>query len=910
MAGDTVSTEVTADAATEVTADAALAPPPTDPLVKERVRRVVRERLFAIAAPPVTIGRFVVLDRIGAGGMATVYAAYDPQLERKVALKVFHDADAGANDPRSQRLVREAKVMARVAHPNVATVFDAGVLDGRVVIAMEYAPAGTLRDWLAAAPRGPTEIVDAFVQAARGLAAAHAAGIVHRDFKPENVLVADGGRVLVTDFGIAGDAAGPATDGVAGTLRYMAPEQLRGAALDARTDQFSWCVCVFEALCGAHPFVGESAVELAQSILEGARRAAVPAPRRAAALLPVLNRGLAGEVDRRYPTLAELVAAIAQRRRRRRMGFALAGVVLAAAGGSAAWIAARGPAAPAPCGEVASELAGVWDVPRANALATAFTATGAPYAAATFTSVHRNLDAHANAWLAMRTEACEATHVRHVESERWLADRYRCLDARRRELDALIGVLATPEAAVVERAHDAVAKLTPVAVCAESSGQWAAEPADGAVAALDRRVDDAEAQLRAGRYRAGLEIAEQVVTEAGPLAHDPLLARALHVRGLLHGQLGAAADAVASLYEAGRVAARGRADWRAAEVAIELVYQVVYVQSQNAQLDPLRHAAEAAVERVGNPPRLAALLYRALGTAARQSGQLEAALAHHRAALAAIERLGPGNEPELATTYGNLANVHRDRGEYAAASELYERALELHRRQHGPDHPLVAHALNNMALVFEQRGELAEATQRYEAARGIFEHGLGTEHPHVAMTLNNLANTLRKQGRVADAVPLAERSIAIFAKARGEDHPHVAWPLNTLGQLLAAQGAFDQAHAAFQRARAIRVARLGVDHPLVAMIDTSIGTAYLLADRANAAVAPLEHALAVRRTTKAAPAAIAESAFPLARALWQTGRRAQGLDLAREAKQLLATSELAATPEQAEVDRWLAAHDR
>jgi tetratricopeptide (TPR) repeat protein len=890
-----------------------LAAPTSDPLIKERVRRSLRERMFAIASSPVTLGRFVVLERIGSGGMATVYAAFDPQLERKVALKVIHGAGGAegveASDAHRERVIREAKVMARVTHPNVATVYDAAVLDGRVLIAMEYAPAGTLREWLRGERRPPATIIDAFVQAARGLVAAHDAGIVHRDFKPDNVLVADGGRMLVADFGIARDAAGGGVEGIAGTLRYMSPEQLRRDALDARTDQYSWCVALYEALYGAHPFVGETANELVQSTLAGKRRVRGAAGSAARAVLPVIERGLSPTAGDRYPRLADLLDALAQRRRRRRAVVAGAAVTGAAAVAIAGWIATRdAAAATAPCRHVATELAGVWDGARAESLRAAFAGTALPYAESTFASVRRNLDTYATSWTAMRTDACEATRVRKVESERWLAGRDQCLDARRRELDALVGVLATPDKPLLELAHDAVAKLTPVGICVDAASTPDTGPVDASVGPLDGRLDAAQAQYRAGRYKAGLALADEVVGEATSLGYDPLLARALHLRALLQSQVGAEVDAIASLYDGARVAARAGADWRAAEIAIELVYHVVYVQAQPAQLEPLRHAALAALERVGNPARLSAALDRALGTIARQGGDTAKAVDHQRAALAALDRLGPGNEAEVAVTCNNLANSYRDLGDHDAAYALYERALALQRGHLGEGHPQIAHTLNNRALVFEERAQYAEAAAGYEQARAIFEATLGPEHPHVAMTLNNLGNTLRKHGRAMDAIPLLERSLAIFTAARGEDHPHVAWPLDTLGRALVATGDLPRAHEVLARARAIRVKRLGEDSPLVAMVDTSLGIAYLAGGRAEEAIAPLEHALSVRRTNKAAPALFVETALPLARARWDVGERTSALTLAREAHAL--GTKLAATGDVAELDAWLAAHDR
>ena len=295
---------------------------------------------FATASLPhgARTDRYVVQERVGDGGMGVVYAAYDPQLERRVALKLVRTDHARSPELR-QRLVREAQVMARVSHPNVLTVYDAGILGDQVFIAMELVVGGTLTEWLRAQPRSWREVVDRFVDAGRGLAAAHALGIVHRDFKPDNVLVGKDGRVRVSDFGLAiaehgpaatapseaaaarGPSAHPTADGrLVGTPAYMAPEQMNGGVVDARTDQFSFCVALHEALTGARP---------------GSRRATrsghrvrghVPARARRA-----IARGLSPSPEDRFPSMETLVRELEPRAGDRLTRItAIAGLVLVA----------------------------------------------------------------------------------------------------------------------------------------------------------------------------------------------------------------------------------------------------------------------------------------------------------------------------------------------------------------------------------------------------------------------------------------------------------------------------------------------------------------------------------------------------------------------------------------------------
>jgi tRNA A-37 threonylcarbamoyl transferase component Bud32/tetratricopeptide (TPR) repeat protein len=291
-------------------------------------------------------GRYVVLDWLGAGGMGVVYSAYDPELSRKVALKVLGLDDAGVDRPALRDLLlREAQAMAQLAHPNVVTVFDVGTFDDRVFIAMELVDGMTLAKWLIAERRTRGEIIAVLLAAGHGLAAAHAAGLIHRDFKPDNVLIGKDGRVRVTDFGLARWApaqqlaaqdgtvepgsAGTTQTGLAGTLAYMAPEQYAGRSVDARADQFSFAVSLYEALHGERPFDplrrfdGDRAAE---RIASTASRRGVPA-----ALRRMLLRALSPDPGDRYPSMAELLAVLAPRPRRARVVAVGATVLVVAA---------------------------------------------------------------------------------------------------------------------------------------------------------------------------------------------------------------------------------------------------------------------------------------------------------------------------------------------------------------------------------------------------------------------------------------------------------------------------------------------------------------------------------------------------------------------------------------------------
>jgi serine/threonine-protein kinase len=278
------------------------------------------------------LGRYRIERVLGAGGMGVVYGAFDRELERRVAIKVVRPRTP--DEAAHRRLLREARMMAKLENPGVIRVYDVTSVDDRVLVVMELVDGMTLRAFQA--ERSLEEVLDAYCIAGRALAAAHKRGLVHRDFKPDNVLVSADGEVKVTDFGLAtvrGDDAD--AGGVAmGTLPYMPPEQHRGEPVDARADQFSFAAALHEAVYGVRPFGGADSEALLAEIAEAhyqTRRTDVPAW-----VAPVLSRALAFEPRERYASMPELLAALEAPRSERRfspwLAVALAAGALAVVG--------------------------------------------------------------------------------------------------------------------------------------------------------------------------------------------------------------------------------------------------------------------------------------------------------------------------------------------------------------------------------------------------------------------------------------------------------------------------------------------------------------------------------------------------------------------------------------------------
>ncbi|HEU5057661.1 MAG TPA: serine/threonine-protein kinase, partial [Kofleriaceae bacterium] len=372
------------------------------------------------------IGRFTVLDVIGAGGMGVVLVAHDSKLDRKIAIKMLHDDVSEGHGP---RLEREAKAMAQLSHPNVVTVHETGTWEGRLYIAMEYVEGQTLAELLRNKEPSQREVLDLLLQAGRGLAAAHEAGLVHRDFKPDNVLVGKDGRARVSDFGLVSEVgtvpadAGPQdvstvvirkkrsdssltqAGAVMGTPLYMAPEQHRGQVADDKADQFSFCVTLWQALCGEAPYGADTYEQLVSNVTEGRMR---PVPRGVkfpSRLRSIVTRGLSASPSARYPTMRDLLGALERASRPPRWPWLAAGGALAA-GGVAAFLAFGAGDDRDLCGGGKARLAGVWDAPRRAAVEKVF--TGSPRAAAIWQRVAGRIDRHASGWGARHRAVCEA----------------------------------------------------------------------------------------------------------------------------------------------------------------------------------------------------------------------------------------------------------------------------------------------------------------------------------------------------------------------------------------------------------------------------------------------------------------------------------------------------------------------
>jgi len=856
-----------------------------------------------------TIGRYLVLTLLGKGGMGEVYAAYDPELDRKVAIKVLHGTPSGGTDAAEgrARMLREAQALAQLSDPNVVAVYDVGTFGERVFLAMEFVDGNTLSYWQQSAIRSWKDIVDRYLAAGRGLAAAHKRGLVHRDFKPENAMVGKDGQVRVMDFGLArseassvvegatddaagtpsrrattlsgarvfgstpsssrkstsgsgsggplapateisspsgikssnlaaksgspagrksegtgagapgGNTAGPAAGPTAGptggtplpssralalalsdaasdmdgatrdlskavgseisaamsptalaspltqsgammgTPAYMAPEQFAGKVADAKSDQFSFCVALYEALYGERPFAGKSLPDLTRQVMLGRVRDVPPNTRVPTWLRKVILRGLRVDRDERHASMEALLAALAADPSRRRRRYLASGSVAGVIAVLTVALIQASQKQKTRCVSADAKLAGVWELPgqhgravlsaRKDGIRRAFIQTGKRYAADAFALVQSTLDRYVGAWNDMHRDACEATHLRGEQSAEVLDLRMSCLQDRFNEVRALTNVFADANGDVVSKAAEAVQSLRSVEQCADIAALKAVvRPPDNP--AVRRAVEDTRVALAevkalgdAGKMKQAAARIEKVVEAAKATGYEPLMAEA-QLQSALLATLSGNFKAAESNYESAVwLAESSRYDEVTLLASAQLVFIVGYAGSRYPEGERWSQLAGAV-----------------------------------------LRRAGPGHDVAAGWLANNRGMLHVRRGALDEALRYSLEAIKVKERAYGPDHVDVAISENNVAEVLLSLGRVDEAIQRNDHAVTITVAALGSDHPRVASLLETRADLKNAKGQYGEARTAAESALEIASREFGWEHYTVRYALVALGK--------------------------------------------------------------------------------------------------------------------------------
>ena len=821
-------------------------------------------------------GNYRIERRVGRGGMGAVYLATDLNLNRTVAVKLCLGE---ASRLRIDRLLREAQTMARLSHPNVLTVFQVGTVNDALFIAMEYVDGGTAREWLSGEDRTWREIVGLYLRAGRGLEAAHEVGIVHRDFKADNVLCGSDGRVLVADFGLARADVSPdiVTDddsraaaqtqtltqtGVSlGTPAYMAPEQHGGGEVDPRADQFAFCAALYEALFGALPFKGATRRELVEAQRSNAIEppSSTPVPTR---IRKAVERGLRYDPDERWPTMAELLAELAHdpARVRRRLA-ATAGAVTTI--GVVAVLSYRAGSPDEVCRAAADEFAQVWSPAAMQRIRAAFERTGVPAAAQAWGDVVNGVDEYRDAWVASRTRACEATHVAREQSAAHLDLRVACLARRLEAVRSLVGVLTEADAATIERGREIVEGLPNLSPCEnaaalESGVEPPTEAQMEAVAALRAEVTRAQTLVDAGRAGEALARVREALAAADAVGYEPVAVEARAVEAVA---LAAVGDSVGAM-EAIRVTYFAAVRLGHDSIAMRVALTVAELEATNQ--DKLGEAllwidnAEAIAGRLGLLPTMSSDFSAARGRvallagdytraeaefdAAVESAPTAAALGHAREGRAELLRLRGEFEAErvvreellaaeaergghdgwrYAVRLSAVSTAEFNLGDTEAAARHLDEARAILERTLGPASTRLADLVSRMGVQANGRGEVAKAAGLYEEALAILQRVPGGSEESTINVLNNLAGVRAHQGDDAAAVELYEQALALAEEALGPRHRKTAAiRLNLAGHLPYIRG-WDATYRELEKAIASYEEALGPATPglLVALLN-------------------------------------------------------------------------------------------
>ena len=938
-------------------------------------------------APGTKIARYLLLERVGAGAMGQVHAAYDGELDRKVAVKLLRDHhERGAS-----RLLREAQALAKLVHPNVVAVHDVGTHGGRVFVAMEFVEGETLRAWMNRGPHRWREVLRRLLPAGQGLAAAHAAGLVHRDFKPANVLLGRDGRVRVADFGLAMQAGRsraasadvktrpPApsesssshssaaasradthrltrTGAQVGTPAYMAPEQFIAAEVDARADQFAFCVTLYEALYGERPFVGDSRHALMLHVQGGEVREAPRGSGVPKRLRRILLRGLASDPAARWRDMPSLLRELGRdpgRQWRRRAGAA----VLAAAASGLTWVAVaetRPQPAPALCTGDEAAIGDAWTDGDRRALLARGELLADRWTVDATARLADRLDRWASDWRDAWLEACRATRIRGEQSDELLARRSLCLERRRRRMASFVELLTTADRELLTRAPSLVVELAELESCSDPAAlQPQLAPLDPAkrreVEALTVELDALTARVLVDDRSAGPAVAA-LADRIAALAWPPV--------SVEYAFLTARSQLLAGDHEAGEaaldaalVAALAAGDPRtASQVANTLAQEISSRDPESEQLRRLLDIAMALVESAGDDDRLAGnvlttetnwLRYRGdyQGCAeaaqraadryrrAQQPDRPEIGIAGHNLAIC-LYHLGRFDEsfrhaqrswslrrddwgphhPRLRASLSLLGGLAYARGDEAQATEFLRRSLELSIAVNGRDSLDTADARSNHAVALASQGHYDEAAAGLREALAVRERELGDESSTVARARLNLASVLLRGPDLDEAFALADRGRATLAAALGDEHRDIATAHNIIGQIHIARG--DPQAARREQLRALELLRqtIGGEQPLLREVYIELARSELALGRPAAALAWLETAdRELEASDEPHPRRLAEDEFLRAQLLIELGDDPLAArQLAERARARLTDESPLSASQRGEIDAWLA----
>lgn len=893
-----------------------------------------------------------------------MYAAFDTQLDRKVALKVLHrrDVDTEEGESRWRALMREARILGKLNHPNVVTLFDVGRFEEVSFVAMELVEGVDLRRWQHAEQRSTPAVLEVYRQAAAGLQAAHAAGIVHGDFKPANVLVGDDGRARVGDFGVARALAEPnptqssTTDDegevehdtsatrFVGTPYFAAPEQHDGHVPSARSDVYAFVLALHDALAGSATFSGKTITALATQKEAGPP---TPHPNVPSWLHPVIVRGLQPDAALRFESVSELLTALQPPVSRGALPWTLGTVGL---GVGVAAVLGAAKAEPAdPCEGAARHWDTQWSADRRQAVTTSLRA--AELDATSVESAVGELSNYVEHWVVMQTESCQATHAGE-QSPELLDLRTHCLHDRRRSFDASVRALldSSPE---VQRSQGPKLglRLPDLAFCSNAA-ILRATPPDLNDPALAKTVDpvfdtlrDAEALERLGRYDDAFELAAQAQAAADASEMPALQAETLVIYGTLQAKLqgwdpaeasfvlafdkalasdhdrlaiaaarnvlGALSPKRERLEDAKRWAEHARAlvtrtGFRGELPAIEL--NLGHAMMSGEDTAGAKQAYERGLAALRDHPdrlngRREPQLLRALGRIARSQGELEAALDYQMQAMEVGQSIAPAGAPTNGYDHHALALIYGKLGRHDDAAKELGTARDRFSASSGPTHHTTLSVEQSRALALHRAGHNEDAATLLRSTCTLMEKHDAESLPRC---FSNLATIELELGNLERATTLAEDALDTQRRNHPDDVRSMAFRTLTVAEVRRKAGAEAEALKLFETAQRLAVDVLGADSPDIVAFELGLGRQQRELGDPELGLEALKRAQQAAGPDAASPSVRAEVAFELGRCMFAAGRTPAAHEVVAKARTLATSADDATLT--AEIDAWQAAH--
>lgn len=877
---------------------------PRDGLETDLQLARISKGLFQDGSQPARLGRFVVVDRIGSGAMGTVLRAYDPQLDRSVAIKILR-TEAGERDQRAQtRLEREARALAKLNHPNVVSVHEVGTTQGQMFVAMEMVEGGDLAAWLTRRPDPSSrfsEALELLFQAGRGLSAAHKAGVVHRDFKPANILIGSDGRVRVADFGLArigastellesreADAEGSEsasvtqTGAVVGTPAYMAPEQRDGRPADALADQYSFCVTAWEALFGVRP---APKVELV---------APPGANSQARSVAAALKRGLASDRTARFEDMATLVDTLARNpvQRRQRLAIGALGFV-----GVGALAAGYGVERSSRCDDVVEPADAIWNTTKREELEQGFQSVQWAGAQQSWERFAQDADTYVEHWKSSARTSCHAARIDRTLDAQTYEAQSACFEDRLSRFAGILDVYSETTRDLVVSPFSLSRAVGPLEVCVDRP-QPVAEGSRPLMKELGRGLG----VLRAGRIPVGAEILEHVLDEARTQELPLVEMQALAAIGETQDRLEGPEHSVSTREQAYWMALEHGDDALAAQLASSLAFGLASTRNLDAAERWLKPATVLGT-RAGLGPDEQSEIEGSKARVAYARGDLDNAHAHfqesHRLAVVAW---GP-DHPQTVASEQNLAQVLIGQREFDQAIELIEHSLRVRVDYFGQWHPDVARVHSTLGVALGMNLRLAEAAEQFELAAEILTETHGREHREVASALTSLGQATQALGDEATAARYYKEAVDIFAKVVSPDDTQALTARMNLGRSLVSNGRCTEALPLLGAVADSLAARSEKD-PRLGIIRWMLGACQVRLGQHAAAAEPLNAALGA---FKGRPNEEGGILVAIARMHRSAGRIEQGLEVIGQGLTLLHddSADPIARAEALTVQAWL-----